>query len=58
MIDYYLLCLNRFIVGNFFKLSRGWLGVRKELDYYLGIEKGLKVVYGSIYYIYVDMFKI
>lgn len=44
-------------MGNSSKLSRGWPGARKELDYHLGIEKGLKVVHGSIYHTQADMSK-
>lgn len=44
-------------MGNSSKLSRGWPGARKELDYHLGIEKGLKVVHGSIYHTHADMSK-
>lgn len=51
------LCLNRSTVGNSSKLSRGWPGARKELDYHLGIGKGLKVVHGSIYHTHADMSK-
>lgn len=58
MTDYYPLCSNRSTAGNSSQLSRGWPGARKELEYHLGIKKGLKVVHGSIYHTHADMSKI
>lgn len=58
MTDYYPLCFYASTVGYSSQLSWGWPGARKELEYHLGIKKGLKVVHGSIYHTHADMSKI
>lgn len=55
LLSIMLLCIP---VGYSSQLSRGWPGARKELEYHLGIKKGLKVVHGSIYHTHADMSKI
>lgn len=59
MTKIYSLCLNRPTVGVSSQLDRGWpAGARKELDYHLGIKKGLKVVHRTIYHTHADISKI